>query len=545
LRTRLSRVTPVIFGGLINATLYRLNTGPRLISTLLLWATISLWFATLAVRQNYDGLLSDGYVYLLMADGFSFHGASGHRISLDYLFSHYAFPPLFPFVLAVTGAAKAGAMWVFALNSCILGLAIVLFSRLYQLFGLSTFAATALAISFALLPATWLTALDVQSEPLYLLLTAGALIALCQPSRSAKSWLIAGLCCGMAVLTRTVGISLLLVFFCCYFFSWWRTGRSAGITPALAAIGPLVAWTVFRAVAGFDATYTDSHHEFLRGSPAAIMRVAMNNAHALWFYAVRSFDLMGNLYTQITVGGFTVLAGIELARRCWRGDADAFYVLVYLAVILCWPYPNHARRFLLMVLPLLLGYAVVLLSRVCTTYISPRAGQGIAASAIAMFILLSAPSTAQMLIERSNPDMQSLAQRPARYQFSSYQAARFAATYMDSVFALARRGRELIPPDACVSATLPDYLMFHARRTTLDLKLSVDKPDDLHRQLTQCPYVFMVGMASVPSDGTAPLYPFALLRSRFHVLATARGDPANPKSPTVAMWARYRTAKNP
>ncbi|MSR15198.1 MAG: hypothetical protein EXR86_11665 [Gammaproteobacteria bacterium] len=94
-----------------------------------------------------------------------------------------------------------------------------------------------------------------------------------------------------------------------------------------------------------------------------------------------------------------------------------------------------------------------------------------------------------------------------------------------------------------MSSTLLDYVMFYARRPSLDLKLSRHNLNTLHRQLAECPYVFMAAMKTYPPDRTPPLYPFTLLRPQLDVLATMVADPTDPKSQTIAMWARYRPAK--
>ncbi|MSR15199.1 MAG: hypothetical protein EXR86_11670 [Gammaproteobacteria bacterium] len=203
-----------------------------------------------------------------------------------------------------------------------LGTAIVLCSFLYQTQGLSKFNALALATMLAILPGTWLTALDVQSEPLYLLLTVSCLLALTHP-RSSRAWLLAGACCGLALITRTVGVSLLAVFL----FKWWRDGRHSGFAPVVAALGPAVSWMALRAVFGFAASYTDGTHQLLRGSLAKIVAGIEMNTSALAAYGVRSFDLAGHLYAQIVLAGLVLCAIFECARRAWRGEADALYVV--------------------------------------------------------------------------------------------------------------------------------------------------------------------------------------------------------------------------
>lgn len=94
----------------------------RMFGAVSVWSAVCLWLIFRAVRPNFDGLLSDGYIYLLMADGFGFYGSGSESIALEFLFSHYAFPPLFPLFLAATGAAVSSPAWTFALNAGVLAL---------------------------------------------------------------------------------------------------------------------------------------------------------------------------------------------------------------------------------------------------------------------------------------------------------------------------------------------------------------------------------------------------------------------------------------
>ncbi|MGH8597496.1 MAG: hypothetical protein ACREXT_12635, partial [Gammaproteobacteria bacterium] len=347
----------------------------------------ALWFSYLAVRPEFSGLLADAYIYLLIAAGIEHLGAGATDPALSFLFAHYPFPPLFPMLLAATGAGPDQPAWTYAVNASVLGLAMLFLAYWYRQLGMPRTVAALLVLVIAALPAVWLTAMDVQSEPLYLTLSAACLLALGRDPKPA--WRVAGLACGLAVITRTVGIALLAIFL----IDWWRRGRRSDLTPILVALGPIATWSVIRLAFGFDASYLAVDQALLGDSPSALFPVIKTNALALATYGVRSFDLSGQAYAQIVIATLGGIALLEYLNRLRCSKPDAWYVTCYLSLILCWPYPYHARRFLLMILPLLMGYAVLFAYRMCRSRVSVTVTLGATCSVIALFALTSLPST--------------------------------------------------------------------------------------------------------------------------------------------------------
>ena len=503
------------------------------IAPLLLGIVVSAIFARYAWRATFDGLLADGYVYLLMADALREVDAT-RALDWRFLFGEYPFPPLYPLLLALVGAGADTPAPAIALNAGLLGAAFAVLVRWYANLGIPTGPAFALCVAMALLPITFLTALDVQSEPLYLLLSLITLTALVK-REVPHAWLVAGVCCGLAILTRTVGIALLAAF------TWvWFTDRPRRVLPLLCAWLPYGGWSIFRWLNGLEASYL--RHLSLAPSELlnSTLEIVPRNLRALSFSLPRSFDLQGAPHVGIVLVLLGLCASVVFLQRLRKGECDAVYLVCYLGLVMAWPHPDHLRRFMFVVLPMVGGYAMYALWCGCQTRTSRWSAQVVLYAVAVVIALLALPSMVAISQEyavAATPESRALTRSPGRYFAPSLSIATAHAQAFEPVITLLKHARTELPVAACISSAIPEQVMFYARRPGIDLIHGIAAPAAL---LRDCPYVLMVAFRSIPDNGVPPMFPYPELRSDLVILDGARVDAGSPRAPVRALLARYR-----
>jgi len=327
---------------------------------------VFVWQPTLATFAD------DSVSYLVMAQVFSpWQGAAP---AVAAAFPREAFyPPLFPLLLALAGAAHHTA-WAHALTALLvaawLPLAYVLGARWLE----DRRAAVVLAVCIALLPSLWINAKGILSEPLFGLLLLGCLCAI-EPAggEGKRRWLPALLMVAM-LLTRTAAMPMIAAY---ALWALTRRGqpflsRARAALPAGAAIVAYGAWVAFR-----PAATTDSYASIVLEHGAAFLHAA-NPAAAIgasllrqansvgegWLTSLLLFWVEGQPLRPLlayAIGGFA-LAGMAL--RLSAGKADAWMMAAYLATFLVWPFYDQMGRFLFPALPVLILYAFCVLGRV-------------------------------------------------------------------------------------------------------------------------------------------------------------------------------------
>jgi hypothetical protein len=212
----------------------------------------------------------------------------------------------------------------------------------------------------------------------------------------------------------------------------------------------------------------------------------------------------------------------------------------YLAIILLWPYPAHARRFLFVVLPIFMGYAVLGFS----AFVNARVWWircAIAHAVIAIFVVLALPTTVSMWREINQEPV--FARMPSRYLAPSLSKAQTEMNQLAPIYELLGTLPTEVPSDSCVSSTIPEQLMFYARRRAVALAESQGDEVRLRQMLTNCPYLFMVATAAYPPNGLPPMYPYRVVEADLEVIAVRRANPHDVHSAVMAMLAYYTLSK--
>jgi hypothetical protein len=324
------------------------------------------------VRQS--GLASfadDSVAYLVMAQVFSPWQAASPPVAEAFVREAF-YPPLFPLLLALAGAAHDLA-WAHVLTALLLAAGLPLVYAIGRRWLASRWTAAAAVAVTMLLPTFWIHARAILSESLFCLLLLGTLrVIASDPAPGRRRNVALGLLMAALALTRTVGLVV-----ACAHGAWALTRkgplaeRARAALPALAAIAAYGAWIALRP-AGTSDEYLQIVMERLRAigaadapvaaAAASIARQAGSIAEA-WTGALVLFWVEGSLLRPLLTAVVGLLAMAGLALRFASGKADAWMVAAYLATFLAWPFYDQMGRFLFPVVPVLLLYAFWLLER--------------------------------------------------------------------------------------------------------------------------------------------------------------------------------------
>jgi hypothetical protein len=306
---------------------------------------------------RYDGA---GYAML----GRSLAGGRGYRqASHPDAPPHTHYPPGYPLVLALVFRAEGrsnAAAHRFSVV-CTVG-AVVLtwawYRRLYRP-EIATLLGLALAVNW-----TWgRIGGAIQSEPLYLLLSALALVVASRPRRGGIGFgMVLGLVLGACTLTRHVGACLALAIVA--ELAWRREFRAAAAAVVCAGLC-VVPWASWLAWAG-------------RGSQAGLFQAEALGpllAHQTLFYTRRIPDQFFGPFVELSTvyagkprvaalatAGAVVATGLMVlgwcrALRSRRRRLASLVAAATIGLLLCWPF-TEAGRFLIPLVPVLAVGAV-------------------------------------------------------------------------------------------------------------------------------------------------------------------------------------------
>lgn len=321
--------------------------------------TAFVWQPTLATFAD------DSVSYLVMAQVFSPWETASPAVAAAFAREAF-YPPLFPLLLALAGAAHHVA-WAHALTALLVAgwipLAYVLGARWLE----DRRAAVAVALCVALLPALWVNAKGILSEPLFgLLLLATFCVLDAAEGKGKRHWLLALLMTAM-MLTRTAALPMIAAY------ALWAltrgdrvfSSRAQAALPAAVAIAAYGAWVLLRPAETADSyarIVLDHGGVFLGAeSPlAAIGASLLRQANAVgesWLAAVLLFWVEGRLARPLLACAIGGLALGGLTMRLLAGKPDGWMTSAYLATLLAWPFYDQMGRFLFPILPVLMLYA--------------------------------------------------------------------------------------------------------------------------------------------------------------------------------------------
>lgn len=437
------------------------------------------------------------------------------------------FPPLYPLVLALAGGAASvpAAHAVTAL--CLLAALVACYAWLLAL-GVGRGWATAATALFGLMPGTWLLALSLLSEPLYLALSLAAL-ALLARAQETRTYAWAALAIAAAILARTAGVALLPALA----FALWR-GRPRGASwILLLALAPPLAWSLVpRGQPGYLGEFAD-----MDTSLSGIAAWIASGAGAL-VHGVGENVIQGG-----ADGGRATLCGAALLlvalTRARRPGPDFVYLLAYAALIVLWPYPTHAPRFAWVIVPPLLGHAFLAAQRLRDRMhaLAPPLPQAAPVVLACVLALTMAPALLAGVARWRDPlatTYEGIRQLREWYGRDALAATRQSLLQWHLMRGLAELGAQ-VPPDGCLLATGWPTVTFHTRRVTWEVPDALADDAALRAAVARagCDHFMLLGVASpiVP----IPFYPEARLAGGLERIAAY---PAGQEHPLLALARR-------
>jgi len=252
----------------------------------------------------------------------------------------------------------------------------------------------ALASGFAAFPLLTVVRMRL-SEPLFLLLAAGAVSVADRDQPSHKDGLLAGLLAGLCYLAKSVGISVVVGIVLALWLRNQRRSALAAGAASLVVVAPWVLWVALHSgqvdprLANYTTYFAEAHEAGWRAILGGLKLRALEPVAAL--LVPRTPPWAWYPLAAITVAAL-LLGALQAARAT---PALVAALALYLAVVSLWPFPPH--RFVWIVLPWLLLWIALGLAAAWRS--GPR-GRWIAGLAAAMLLAGYLPREAVSLAGR-------------------------------------------------------------------------------------------------------------------------------------------------
>ena len=483
------------------------------------------WTWTHSIGQ----LGGDGGAYLMMAQHYSPYPQ--HDLVYAEAATSSRFPPLYPMLLAFSGGAESLPAAHLVTTACLLLAFLALYAWALQT-GLEVRGATLLVLLLASLPGTWKAGLMVQSEFLYLGLSLAAL-GLIDAGRAAPEprtdiFRVAALAVGAAILTRTIGVTLLPALL----LGARRSPLRSQLINLLLAMLPLLLWKlahrspsdyteVLRALYGHGEVWKALRQQLATELPALVD------------------GYVGNFMLGHALAPLALLLGLlSLAACLWRLlrlEPDAAYAVANLAVLAIWPFPEEAQRFVWVLLPVFFIQVTLLARQVLSRNSSFVSVAALSAVVLAMTMPAVAEGAARYRAESDVPDGNTFVQW---YGPDAADSRRDVSTQVMIINAL-RAIHDAVPANDCVVSIRPDLVNYYgARRSGFVPLNSVPDPDFLALLKSGgCHYIFALGSANTRYP--VPLHPLQRLRQgQAEVVYASTYKDADDKEYALAVLVR-------
>lgn len=466
----------------------------------LLMLAAPLYFA-LSWSDQLGSLGGDAAVYMLTA--YSYAPGSLPDAIADEAAAKSQFPPLYPLLLAWLG----GAVDVYAAHqlttACLLIACLGQYAWLRSS-GAGRWAATFAVGIFMLLPWSHLSALLIQSESLYLAFSLWALVALVRYEREGKATDLAAAATMVAAasLTRSIGITLLAPLVLCIL----RRRRPSDLWAPVLAVLPVALWHLMRDP---EISYREIAVLTYAADPyGTLLSQIAREASALRLgFAINV--LQTDTLQAVTDGlGLIVLAACVV--RVARLRPDGVYVLVYGVLVMLWPFPVEAPRFVWVVMPVLLGQVALLGTHTNSKQVGWSSWVRIVTlGAVLLCVLPSLILTIQRY-RAGSPETRIHAEW---YQVDPAKSQRDVLAHRAIVESLERISVS-VPQNGCVISISPSLIQYYARRRSIKPPTAAvsEHSFDTAVRSSGCRHVFLMALANTAYPEF--MYPLSRLQGR-------------------------------
>lgn len=487
---------------------------------------------------RYTGWFTDALDYLWLADFFreSFVGSPSSEAVTA--FQTTRFPPMLSLLIAAAGGGSDAlipvGLLMFALFVGCTALATAWARR--EVGGVLVPMLCGLAVAIS--PGWFLLQQSSPvSEPLMLALVLLALLLAGQGPMSRGRALALALVAGTVPLARSIGIALVLPV-ALRLCTERSLGRSRWLF-ALVALLPFAAWSALRASLPSADSYTDSLdietvlHAFggiggwLLGQP---LRMIEGAAGA---FAIEPGP------AALTLAGIVAVLSLGAAALHWR-RLDAQFLMLYCGIVLVWPFPAEASRFMVPLAPV----ALVLAARGVAMWL-PGDGAGPAAQAAralgvmaALAILASIPDavrSAQHALRAVDPQLEPFKRTAAYFMSPDERTADHSLEFAARLVSAMQVLPEYVPAGACVYSITPQMTYYYGGVRAAPVPRGLATPLAARERLTRCRFLLAMSAPSAQHAET-PMYPATLIADEIDPLFISYMDVDGRRVPAVGLF---------
>jgi hypothetical protein len=327
----------------------------------------AFWLFPFTIFEGFATLSNDGPSYMLLARKWSPFVAPGVA---EATWPIHSYPPGFPWLLAVTGASVSTHASHLVVSLCLLASITILGWSL--LLNQGWVYGGLLLACFVTLPGAVVSSMGILSENFFLLMSVSVLALYARIENtddpSAWSWALLYFIVSVMFMTRTAGVAMIgaLAVIAALGRQTEGSRRALLLLVAGGALATQLLWSFFdpqSPSAGYLKTMSLILNE---GSTSSIQRTVLfldsvrTNAVTLvasWnHYFTLSYEANWFFWVSLAL---LLTAMSATGVRALRLRLDAWYLLLYLAVLLVWPFPDEMLRFLHPAVMLLLAQPVL------------------------------------------------------------------------------------------------------------------------------------------------------------------------------------------
>lgn len=477
-------------------------------------AALALVYAIWTLCDTLTELGGDSATYLLMARALSPFWP--HDPTTAQALAGATYPPGFPLLVGLLGGSFMAGHGVVLLG---LLLALYLLYRWLRDEGLGTAGSAAAVLLFAAMPGTYLLTLNLWSENVYLACSLLAILAVGRAQAlvpSARWWWIAALATAAALMVRTAGLPLLAAL--SLLLVAYRPGRWPALL--LAAWLPFLSWLAWshHHASGANlyagqllALYGHDGLAHLRDQVALEGAVLYSAWLSDWLGAAAPRELIG------VIAAFGVLCLLGFIVRLVRLRFDALYGLLYVLMLLAWPWPGEAPRLSYVLIPVFMGQGLLLAWR-----LADRSGLRIAAmlklalpGLLGLALLPDLLVTLQRRLLPVPPELAVVRHIGAYYSEDPRQGV--AAAWMQArLIADLPKLADEVPAADCIFQIKPAVVMLLSGRRSLAPPPPATDDRTFAQKIGQCRYAYVMSLQSPTFP--APYYPLDRLGAQYHVI---------------------------
>lgn len=450
------------------------------------------------------------------------------------------YPPVFPWILALVNGGQNLlmahlAIAVFALA----GFAILFFWMRKEL--VSPIISAAIVLIFALMPATYLQALNIWTEFPYLFFSLAAAYLLCniESSSPLRIWLFAALIIATATLIRVAALPLLAAF---GVFLLIKRPRHLVLIGLVAAL-PFALWAIYSSHSETGAGAYVSHWSAIYADdPIYIFFLqAQKESTALldaWKLAWLGLSFSNTLIWLID--GFGVVCIIGWLIRLARLKYDAIYFLIYVIMLMAWPHPEEALRYGFVVIPFFIAYGVMLLFSIRILQsgaLQHLSAAGIVLALLGLAIVPTLAKNAQYSLEPV-PNVLRESTHTAEWHIDNRQDALQNALFHSGLIAHLKEIITFVPEGDCIFSIKPTVVMLYTNRSSYGPPVISEKESEFNNKIMKCRFAYLLPFAS-PSYPVY-LYPLDRLGKKAKILS-AKKLYDEGTSPTVGILVEIQS----